>query len=819
MHCTTGSLNPPLTITPSPLPTFPAVTTNCSSPAFTHTPPITAPPLKKFKLSQPSLPTNLGEYISRDASLINSLGWTKFVHQRRPHSDFSSLQIHHPARHLLKHYRDDGAPVRFHSAPWTKQQLQKAIHRGPHSSCHDYLDFLETEFIDMINKGQWIVIPFSMAKHLSNLRLSPPGVVPQRDRRPRWIVDYSWYDVNKDTLPLAPAEAMQFGHALDRFLRELLLADPRQGPTFMIKLDIADGFYRIALSPNDIPKLGVVFPSASSAPKLVALPLVLPMGWKNSPPIFSAATETIADIANNNINNPSYHPSAHPLDPHAARLDHSNPTQPPSSAQLHTSPLSPSRDPCLPSQPSPAAYIDVYVDDFLALAQGASTRSKVRNTLLHAVDSVFRPTTFQDNPNRREPVSIKKLRQGDMSWSTSKQVLGWTIDTVAMTIALPPHRQQRLHDILHSIPPQQKRTSIKKWHKILGELRSMSLALPGSRNLFSILQLALSNSSTTGRISLKKEVHATIKDFKWMLNNISNRPTRIAEIIPLLPSAMGYHDAAGTGAGGVWFPTPELHPCANTQPNQPLVWRTAWPHNITTSLITEANPHGSITNSDLELAGGLLHLDIIAQHFDVRERTILSKTDNLATLFWQRKGSTTTNKAPAHLLRLFGIHQRYHHYVPRHDYIPGPSNPMADDASRLSHLSNSSFLSHFNSKYPQPIPYQLVTPTPSLLSAVISALHRKTCNVESLLAAPPPATPTGPSGPPSLLNWASTPYSKPSKTKYPSFRSSSTEFDMANSQPTRIKSSLDQLKSTYGLLHRRTSPWGPQTHASTLVGM
>ena len=75
------------------------------------------------------------------------------------------------------------------------------------------------------------------------------------------------------------------------------------------------------------------------------------------------------------------------------------------------------------------------------------------------------------------------------------------------------------------------------------------------------------------------------------------------------------------------------------------------------SLVTENNPNGTISNSDLELAGGLLHLEAICQHYDVRERAILSRTDNLATLFWQRKGSATTEKAPAHLLQLFGIHQ------------------------------------------------------------------------------------------------------------------------------------------------------------------
>ena len=772
----------------------------------------TAPPSKRLRVPAPELPQDLGEYIARDTKLLETMDWSTFVHRRRPRSDFSSLQIHHPARRLLQHYRDHGTPVRFHTTPWSKQQLQTAIHRGPHKSANEYIDYLEDEFIDMINKGQWIVIPYDLAKNLPGLRLSPPGVIPQRGRRPRWICDYSWYDVNDDTLPLAPSEAMQFGHALERFLRELLLANPKFGPPHMIKLDISDGFYRIALCPTDIPKLGVVFPSRPGCQKLVALPLVLPMGWKNSPPVFSAATETAADIANENIQNQEHTPNPHPLEQHAAQLDenHTNlrPSLPP--ATLYATPVPTTRDPSLPNNKVPSSYVDVYVDDFIALAQ--HDKPRIRKILLHAVDSIFRPTDFKDGIYRREPVSIKKLKQGDLSWNTTKLVLGWIIDTVAMTITLPAHRQERLGEILHSIPRTQKRISIKKWHKILGELRSMSLALPGARNLFSILQAALSASTMTGRIALKKGVHDSLNDFRWLYNDICHRPTRIAEVVPLLPSALGYHDAAGIGAGGVWFPATDLVPRQGTLQNEPLLWRLQWPDDIRKQLVTEDNPNGTINNSELELAGGLLHLDILAQKCDIRERTIVSKTDNLATMFWQRKGSATTEKAPAHLLRLFGIHQRYHRYVPRHDYIPGPSNPMADDASRLFELSNPAFVSYFNSKFPQSRPYRLVQPTLQMSSAVISALRKKTCSVASLLVAPRPPVDIGPSGSSTQLSWASTPYSKPSKTKYQCFKSSSTEFDMEHFQPAAIKSSLGQLKSTYGQLRRRTSPWGPQTH-------
>ena len=81
-----------------------------------------------------------------------------------------------------------------------------------------HLDFLYEEFEDMINKGQWLILPASTVKDWPGLRYSPPGVVPQRGRRPRWIVDYSFWGINDETLPLAALDSMQFGLALDRIL-------------------------------------------------------------------------------------------------------------------------------------------------------------------------------------------------------------------------------------------------------------------------------------------------------------------------------------------------------------------------------------------------------------------------------------------------------------------------------------------------------------------------------------------------------------------------------------------------------------------------
>jgi hypothetical protein len=245
------------------------------------------------------VPTELSEYIDHDVRLLRSLGWHGLIAHCWPLSNFSQLDnVPHPAHHLLRLYKHRGAPVEFSTPPWTRLHVKRALSCGLHKSAHEYLDYLEEEFVDMINKGQWVVLPYLAVKDLPSLRISPPGVVPQCNCRLCWIVNYSWWDVNADTLPLVAMDAMQFGHALDQILRKILLSNFSLGPVYLIKLDISDGFYRIAPNVDDIPKLGVAFSTAPSKDPLVAFPLVLPMGWKNSPPVFSTATETIANLVN-----------------------------------------------------------------------------------------------------------------------------------------------------------------------------------------------------------------------------------------------------------------------------------------------------------------------------------------------------------------------------------------------------------------------------------------------------------------------------------------------------------------------------------------
>ena len=835
----------------------------------------------------------LSKYIDRDTALLRKFGWKHLVHLRRGVGDFGELVTDHPARHTLQHLKTKGAPVLMSTAPWTTERVHQAMVRGPHKSSHEHRDFLSEEMASMVEKGQWVVVRYEAVKDLSGLRISPVGVVPQHDRRPRTIVDYTFSGVNDDTVRLGPKEAMQFGKTLQRLLQDIVNADPKYGPTYLCKVDISDGFYRVWLNDTDIPKLGVAFPSLVDGQWLVALPLALPMGWVESPPFFSAATETAADITNARLlrgDRPTPHRLERAADSKTPESDNPELTDPPT-AKTATS-LPPQHAP--PRNRRPLAKFDIYVDDYCGVVQGNAKRRRwARRVLFDTIDNIFRPVQPGDNPHRQEPISVKKLRKGDADWSTRKNVLGWIIDTIDMTLELPARRRARFDEILNEIPPGQQRVSLQKWYRILGELRSMTIAIPGSRGLFSHMQQALKLRDPKGRIRINSHVQATLNDFRWLAKDLQRRPTRLYELIAAAPSVLGTVDASGKGMGGIAIAPHAATRNNNTlavdnaiiqhaDPNfdnglataqhaapnhlaidnaiaqhadltfdnglataqhaapnhlaidnaiaqhadlnidnglaieqhavpRPLLWRARFPLDVEEALVSFNNPTGTVSNSDLELAGTIMQHEVVAQNFDVREQTIHTSTDNTCALSWQHRGSTSTDGTPAYLLRLQALHQRFHRYVPLHSYLPGPLNKMADDASRLWHLSDAQILTHFETHYPQERTWKLCPPPPAMLSAVTSALRRKRPDPESFLTEPEQPTPIGTSGIPSATASTWIQQSKTLRTQSPCSKSSPNDTAQAPSHPVASLSDLEQWRTPYVPLARRSLCWGPKT--------
>ena len=129
------------------------------------------------------------------------------------------------------------------------------------------------------------------------------------------------------------------------------------------------------------------------------------------------------------------------------------------------------------------------------------------------------------------------------------------------------------------------------------------------------------------------------------------------ELVPEPASYKGTLDAAGAwGAGGVWVP--------GTKALAPIVWRVQWPKEVLNRLVTEDNPDGDITNSDLEMADEVLGFLVLKANVPLRWEHVGVCSDNSATVAWQGRGVSKQSAVVNRLLRILAVRQRVNQASP-----------------------------------------------------------------------------------------------------------------------------------------------------------
>jgi len=751
------------------------------------TPPRTTPNKRPHPSPLPYSQGQLGKLANRLAREMGRTGWVSFFdHHQRPHSINPAIHsIPHPAAPYLHRLSRAGVPILLHTSPWSWKQRDLVIQRGAHTSAsHQYASFLHSDLYEYIHMGYWTVLPYSSVRHLPSLRLAPAGVVPQRERRPRPIMDYSYYNVNQDCIPLHPQQSMQFGQTLQRLLQRLVYANPSHGPPLLSKLDLADGYYRVPLSPHAALALAVVIPSDTSKCNLVAIPLTLPMGWGQSPPYFCAFTETICDMANQSTLN---HPT-HSLVP----LTQANHPLPEAIAYTKDAVVLGS------SHAPPLHYCDVYIDDFITIAQHPLPLQTL-NSLLHSIDAVF----HDDSTTARRPVvSRSKIGKGEAVFSHEKAILGWHINTQSMTLALPKHRLDSLTTLL-SATIQKARISVRNWKCLLGTLRSTTPALYGASHCFSILQYALTKTQGS-RLRLTPLLKSVLTEWLLLARSAHQHPVSLHTLVPTKPTYIGATDASKAGIGGFWLPT-----AATNEP--PCAWRASFPQSLQALLHTANNTSGTITNSALELAALVTGATTLSLTSPQSHPHILLATDNTPALSWLQKGSTTSNTAPAYLLHLLSRLRRASPHRTSLVFTPGVSNTLADCCSRSFHLSDDDFVAYLNHHFPLQTSWQLVRPPSNLLCSVNSALYKKLPLMASVPSEAEPVITCGIYGSPSATPWLPT-HTSLLQTPYPSSNSLPIDIEMEPWLPASLKCALERWKTPFVPWDRRSPHWAAPTH-------
>ena len=166
--------------------------------------------------------------------------------------------------------------------------------------------------------------------------------------------------INQSKVQIALQQAMQFGHALQCIIESIVYANPRYGAVWMIKIDLADGYYCISWSTQGSLNLAVILPTMTDTNDiLIAMPSMLPLGWSESPPYFCMCTEMVADVTDQQL-------AAHkavPVQPHPQELQvDCNQRASASMGSL----MAQWSIPYMHRHPFPVAQADIYLDDSLA---------------------------------------------------------------------------------------------------------------------------------------------------------------------------------------------------------------------------------------------------------------------------------------------------------------------------------------------------------------------------------------------------------------------------------------------------------------------
>lgn len=513
--------------------------------------------------------------------------------------------------------------------------------------------------------------------------------------------------VNSTTTPLAPQTPVKLlGTILPRLL-EFMHQVPEEEEILLSKIDLSDGFWRMIVSGEDRWNFCYVMPDQPGERTRIVVPSALQMGWMESPAYFCSATETGRDIAQLLVD-------------HGAELS-------PHPAESFMTPDRPAKR----RRTGETDYyaINVYVDDYILAAvespEGDLLR-RVSRATLHAIHSIFPPPDVLEHEGGKDSISRRKLERGDARWEPEKVVLGFLCNGRDRTIRLPEAKAAAVVKELATVLRQRK-VRLKRFQKLVGKLRHAALILPAAKGLFTPINLAMRGASVDVAIGKDCEVRRNLQELGALIADLAKRPTHVDELVPRTPDFVGYCDACATGAGGVWF--------GGNIGLEPLVWRVHFPPDIANAVVSETNPDGSVTNSDLELAGVVLRHIALKTHTCVAHKQLGAYCDNSPTVVWvDRMASRATSPITGRLIRGLAMCQRATRSAPMTvTSIAGEDNTMADVASRsffcnqFPQLDDSLFLHEFAAQFPLPKPLSLkiVHPTRRLISHVLSTLRGK----------------------------------------------------------------------------------------------
>ncbi len=183
-----------------------------------------------------------------------------------------------------------------------------------------------------------------------------------------------------------------------------------------------------------------------------------------------------------------------------------------------------------------------------------------------------------------------------------KTILGFVFNGVTKKLWLEEAKCEKLLTTLHgwikAVVWGSGGIPFKQFETTVATLRHAFTAITAGVGLLSPCNCILARKPKVVWLNWNKQAFVALKGCHTLLRESTKDPTRCRELVAGWPEFDGIVNASSYGVGGVVLG--ELWECILT------VFRCEWPEGIRAVVRSFRNPTGSITNSDLEMAGMLL---------------------------------------------------------------------------------------------------------------------------------------------------------------------------------------------------------------------
>ena len=612
----------------------------------------------------------------------------------------SGLALEHPAAATLLDYASGGCPT-LTGNNWTREMIEEAIERGPHVSATspEAIEYFKSEIEQKVAAGQAKVVEWDSIKDNipPELKISPLALVPHKSRAFRAILDLSFRlrlksggvvpSVNETSEKAAPKAACeQLGHVLNRIIHAFAEAE-EDAKIFMAKFDIKDGFWRLDCAEGEEWNFAYVMPQEEGQPVRLVVPTSLQMGWIESPPYFCTASETGRDVAEDYAETPIGSLPEHKFESYTAGGSDYNELPAVSDGDLRY-------------------LVEVYVDDFinLAIATSQEQLNHMARAVLQGIHDVF-PASDDDE---LDPIALKKLLKEEGRWLLEKEILGFIFDGDNKTIWLADSKRQALLAVLKEWLRQSRGSKPKaipfdEFQSILSKIRHAFTAIPAGKGLLSHCNDVMRSEPTFIRLHSNKELYDAIVSIRTFLHDSIAQPTKCKQLVLGHPHYIGIDDASGHGVGGVVL--------GEGDAMIPTVFRLEWPQEIRDALISESNPEGTITNSDLECAGLLLTWLVMEEVCpDLVHKHVALWSDNQPSVCWLKRMASKNSYIAKCILQIIALRMKIRESSPiTPQHIKGEHNAITDIPSRSfgsnpqwHFKTHDELLTFFNNRFPLP---------------------------------------------------------------------------------------------------------------------